>query len=415
MEVPQLIARKIRPEEVKRTEELFSICFDSPYYNEDSPEQLYQKYINNPQNREQEHCLERFAAFDDDNKTMMSSFIMQPFYINYNGHSEQMLSIGGVASLPQYRKRGGVRACFQAVLPYMYEKGTAFSYLFPFSTEYYRRFGYEICCKRQLYHVSLPHIPAYSLSGSCYLLDSSTTAMAAKDIPYIYEKWQSKYNMMVINNHYDYQFIESADPYKEQTTTYVYRSSVGEPLAYMTFQCNTDSNGRKLVCSSFFYISIEGLHGLLTLAKGFSNDYLHISFFLPTDQILEPILPEWSMGAVSCELFPHGMVRVINAQKVLKDSLYIGSGNLTIKIIDEYIAENNKTFKITFNNNHCTDIALVDCIPDITMPASAFSGFITGAYETESLSLWKEVIIHNEVEAIGRVFYKKPLYITSSF
>lgn len=410
-----MIARKIRPEEVKRTEELFSICFNAPYNNEDTPEQLYHKYVNDPQNREQEHCLERFAAFEDDNQTMMSCFFMQPFHINYHAHNEEMLSIGGVATLPQYRKRGGIRACFQAVLPYMYEKGTVFSYLFPFSTEYYRRFGYEICCKRQLYHISLPYIPGFSLSGSSYLLDSATSAMAAKDIPYIYEKWQDKYNMMVINNHYDYQFIASADPYKNQTFTYVYRSSEREPLAYMTFQCNTDSNVRKLICSSFFYINIEGLHGLLTLAKGFSNDYRHISFSLPTDQVLEPILPEWSLGAVSCELLPHGMVRVINVQKVLKDSLYIGSGNLTIEIIDEYIEENNKTFKINFDNNICTDIALVDSNPDITMPISAFSGFITGAYETEALSLWKEVIIHNNTEEIGKVFYKKPLYITSSF
>lgn len=415
MEVPHLIARKIRPEEVKRTEELFSICFDSTYYNEATPEQLYNKYVDNPQNREQEHCLERFAAFEDDDKTMMSSFIMQPFHINYHGHHEQMLSIGGVATLPQYRKRGGIRACFQAVLPYMYEKGTVFSYLFPFSTEYYRRFGYEICCKRQLYHISLPHIPAYPLSGSCYLLDPSTTAMAAIDIPYIYEKWQNKYNMMVINNHYDYQFMESPDPYKDQTFTYVYRSSEGKPLAYMTFKCNTDSSIRKLICSSFFYINVEGLHGLLNLAKGYSNDYRHICFFLPPDQILEPILPEWSMGAVSCELFPCGMVRVINAQKVLKDSLYIGSGSLTVKIIDEYILQNNKTYKITFDNSKCTDIISVDSNPDITMPISAFSGFIAGAYETESLSLWKDVIIHNNIEEIEKVFYKKPLYIASSF
>ena len=46
MEVPHLIARKIRPEEVKRTEELFSICFNAPYNNEDTPEQLYHKYVN---------------------------------------------------------------------------------------------------------------------------------------------------------------------------------------------------------------------------------------------------------------------------------------------------------------------------------------------------------------------------------
>ncbi len=67
-----MIARKIRPEEVKRTEELFSVSFDSSYENDDSPMELYQKYMENPASREQEHCLERFAAFEDDDVTMTS-------------------------------------------------------------------------------------------------------------------------------------------------------------------------------------------------------------------------------------------------------------------------------------------------------------------------------------------------------
>lgn len=410
-----MIVRKIRPEEVKRTEELFSICFNSSYYNENTPEHLYHKYVTNPQNREQEHCLERFAVFEDDDKTMMSCIVMQPFHVNYHTHSEPMLSIGGVATLPQYRKHGGMGACFQAVLPYMYQKGIVFSYLYPFSTKYYNKFGYELCCKRHLYHIALPYIPAYKISGSCYLLDSATVSQASKDIPYIYEKWQSQYNMMVVNNHYDYRFIESADPYKDQTFTYIYRSSAGTPLAYMTFKCNVNSRQNKLECTRFFYINIEGLQGLLTLAKSFSNDYSHICFSLPPDQILEPILPEWSMGAVNCELIPHGMVRVIQVQKVLQDSLYIGDGKLTIKIIDNYIKENNKIFQVTFENNHCIDILQVHSDPDITMPISAFSGFIAGTYKTDSLSLFEDVVIHKHTKDLRKVFYKKPLYITSSF
>lgn len=107
-----MIARQIKPEEVKRTEELFSISFDCSYKNEQTPMDLYTQYQNNPTSREEEHPLERFAAFEDDNTTMMSSFIMQPFHVRFDGHEQLMFSIGGVATLPQYRKRGGIRACF---------------------------------------------------------------------------------------------------------------------------------------------------------------------------------------------------------------------------------------------------------------------------------------------------------------
>lgn len=410
-----MIARQVKPEEVKRTEELFSISFDSPYDNPLSPEELYHQYSTAPKTLEQEHSLERFAAFEDDNKTMMSCFIMQPFSVRFDGHYESMYSIGGVATLPQYRKRGGIRACFEKTLSYLYEKETAFSYLYPFSTAYYRKFGYELCCRRQHYSVALSHIPAFSLTGSSYLVDYSTANRAAEDIPRIYSAWQDKYNMMVRGTAYDFSFIGSANPYKDQVFTYVYRSAENEPLAYMTFSDNTDPNCRQLVCSRFFYINAEGLQGLLALAKGFASDYRQILFSLPMELSLEQTLPEWSMGAIGCTLYQNGMVRVIHVKKVLQNARYIGSGSVSIQIDDPFIPENNRTFQVVFSNGVCREINDFEGTADISMPINVFSTFITGGYDTDSITDFSNVSVHASMEEIRKVFYKKPVYITNSF
>lgn len=420
MEVPILIARQIHPEEIKRTEELFSISFDSPYNNEDTPLELYNKYITHPQNREQEHSLERFAAFEDDNKTMMSCFIMQPFSIRFDGHNTSMFSIGGVATLPQYRKRGGIRACFEKALPYLYKNGISFSYLYPFSTAYYRKFGYELCGKKEYYQVALSHIPAFSLEGSCYLLDASTREQAANDIPAIYDAWQQSYNMMVQSVPYDYNFIQTADPYKEQTFTYVYRSKDNTPLAYMTFRNNTALECRRLECSHFFYINKEGLQGLLALAKTFASDYRHICFSLPTNCPLEQTLPEWSMGAVTCQTIPNGMIRVINVKKTLELAAYCGSGVLTLEITDPYISENNKIFKVDFSESACKSVTVYEKdtpteSADISLSINAFSALIAGVYDIGACALFSDVVIYKNREMISKVFYKKPVYITTSF
>lgn len=420
-----MIARKIRPEEIKRTEELFSISFDSPYNNEDTPTELYQKYISNPQNRGQEAPLERFAAFEDDDRTMMSCFIMQPYSIRFDGHNESMFSIGGVATLPQYRKRGGIRACFEEALPYLYKNGISFSYLYPFSTAYYRKFGYEMCCKKHYYQVALAHIPSFSLNGSCYLLDASTREQASADIPSVYAAWQETYNMMVQSVPYDYGFIQTANPYKDQIFTYVYRSESGTPLGYMTLKNNTDPDCRQLECSHFFYINKEGLQGLLALAKTFASDYRHICFSLPSDCPLEQTLPEWSMGAVSCQTFPNGMVRVIHVKRILELATYKGSGTLTLEITDPYINENNKIFRVVFSENTCESITVYekdqtssdneDTLADISLSISAFSALITGGYDTSACALFPDVTIHKNEDTLSKVFYKKPVYITTYF
>lgn len=427
-----MIARQIRPEEIKRTEELFSISFDSAYENEHSPMELYQKYKDQPRCREQEHSLERFAAFEDDGKTMMSSFIMQPFDIRFDGHDEPMFSIGGVATLPQYRKRGGIRACFTEALPYLYEKNVVFSYLYPFSTAYYRKFGYEMCSKRMYYSVALSFIPSFSVSGSCYLLDSSTASMAARDIPHIYSVWQKKYNTMVLGVPYDFHFIQNANPYKDQVFTYVYRSAAGEPLAYMTFRNQTDPAVRQIECSRFFYLNEEGFEGLLTLARSFATDYRRINFSLPTDSLLERLIPEWSQGAVDCHLYPNGMIRVINVQKALQDAAYLGDGSCTIQVEDPFIAQNNHIFRLVFENGLCKSADPIktgvsegrnfsvtpckkSCMPDITLSIAAFSALITGGYESSALEQFPGVSVHGNAETLKRVFYKKPVFITTNF
>ncbi|NLL76930.1 MAG: GNAT family N-acetyltransferase [Clostridiales bacterium] len=410
-----MIIRKIKPEEVKRTEELFSVSFDSSYNNEETPIQLYNRYVDNPTSREEEHCLERFAAFEDDDQTMMSCFIVQPFDIHFDGHTSKMVGIGGVATLPQYRKRGGIRACFSSALPYMYEQGVAFSYLYPFSTAYYRKFGYELCYKRYFYSVALPYIPVYPISGSCYLLEQATMTDARQDIPYIYRKWLQKYNMMVADTDYDYRFIESANPFKDQVFTYVYRSERGEALAYMTFKCDTSSERRTLECSRFFYINKEGLQGLLTLAKSFAADYRYVRFSLPADMPLEQVLPEWSMGAVSCEIRPNGMVRVIDVKKVLEDARYIGDGRIAIEIQDPFISQNNNIFSVTFQNGKCTELTCIKEKPDISLPISAFSALITGGYDTDAIPLWENVSVYGDMEMVSKVFYRKKVFITTYF
>lgn len=410
-----MIIRKIKPEELKRTEEIFSAAFNFPYEKEMSEMELYQTYTENPKNREQEFCLERFAAFEDDDKTMMSYFILNPFQVQFDGHQESMYGIGGVATLPQYRKSGGIRACFTEALPYMYKKDVVFSYLYPFSTAFYRKFGYEMCGRRQIYSVSLQHIPACKVNGKSYLLDRFTAERAMEDIPKVYSGFQKKYNIMTLGIPYDFTFIQSAEPYKDQTFTYVYCSEVKEPLAYMTFRCVLTPGDRHLECSQLCYLNREGLEGMLALVKTFASDFGYIRFPFPESSDLELILPEWSMNAVKRESGSNGMVRVINAKKALQDAAYRGSGSISIRIEDSYIEENNRTFHVTFKEGVCEKIVCSDEEADITMPIGAFSALLTGGHDTSAVEMFDGVHIHKKCEALAGIFYKKPVYIMTGF
>ena len=105
-----MIVRKIKPEELKGTKELFATAFEFTYDNKDSAMKVYEDTVSSPKSREDDTPLNKYAAFEDDDKTMMSCLSVNSYEMNFDGNLTKMAGIGGVSSLPQYRRRGGARA-----------------------------------------------------------------------------------------------------------------------------------------------------------------------------------------------------------------------------------------------------------------------------------------------------------------
>ena len=343
----------------------------------------------------------------------MNCFFAKPYPVHFDGEHATMTGIGGVATLPQYRRRGGIRGCFEKALPDMYESGIEFSYLYPFSTAYYRKFGYELCCMRTQYKLKLQFLPTYPVTGTCTLLEQGVDLLS--DIKSIYRTWQSKYNMMVENEDSEYLWVSKSNPMKDQIFTYIYRSNENVPKGFMSFKYEDTLEGRNLRCNRFFYTDLEGFKGLLNLAKTFSSDHVHLIIELPTDQFILPLLPEWSMGAGSSANVLCGMVRVVHVEKVLKMAKYRGSGEIKIQIEDPQIFQNNQTFHVTFENGKATQVKTTNSSPDIILGINDFSRLIVGACETSEIPFLPNISVHVAKDTLSKVFYKKPLLITEYF
>lgn len=199
-----MIVRKTAWEEARRVNELFAICFEMPY-------------TNCPANPEKDDAT-HWAAFDEDGE-MMSTFTISDFTVQFDGSPCKMGGIGGVATLPQYRRRGGIRACFREALPDMYGSGYDFSYLYPFSTAYYRKFGYENCVQKYGWTVDLSLLNPPKEGGSFRLAEKGCPMTA--EIRALDAIWESHYNMMVLHGDEDYDWTRKCDPAVKQDFTYV--------------------------------------------------------------------------------------------------------------------------------------------------------------------------------------------------
>lgn len=390
--------RLIRPEEFLRTEELFSLAFEIPM--ERRPDWKPDEALH-------------WAAFDDDGE-MMSTLTVSDFNVNFDGHGCKMGGIGGVATLPQYRRRGGIRGCFAAFLPELSRRGYDFSYLYPFSTCFYRQFGYENCVVKQNVRVDLSQLKRREVAGSYRLAEPGRDLRSF--VREIDQTWEMKYNMAVRHSEDYYDRLLKLDPAVKLEFCYVWFRTDGTPGAYTVYRRADEADGRNLRCSKFVFFDAEGFHALLQLFRVQASDHRYVKFPMPDDGSLRYLLPEWSLGAASWETAPAGMVRVIRVREVLEKAACLGSGEAVLQIEDPWIGENDGCFRISFEDGKVLGAQKTDCAPDVKLTIPAFSALITGTCDFADARKWMDGIeVLHENPALEQLFHKKPLFISDYF
>lgn len=395
-----MIVRKTRPEEGQRVNELFAIAFEQPVENGPA----------DPEN----DAICHWAAFEEETGEMMSTLSVSDFSVQFDGHACKMGGMGGAATLPQYRRNGGIRGCFHAALPDMYASGYDFSYLYPFSTAYYRKFGYECCV--QTYHATLQLslLAPPPVEGTFRLADGNHPMTGA--IRTIDSLWEERFNMMVLHREEDYGWTGKSDPARRQEFTYVYFSPEGTPKGYTTFTKADQSDGRNLVCSRFFFADREGFAGLMHLFKSLASDHRYVKFTVPALPAMQYLMPEWSLGAARWEVRPAGMVRVVRVEDVLKKARYRGSGAVTLKILDPQIPENNASFAVRFQKGRGISVEKTTEPPDACLSIPTFSALITGVCDFDEGRDWLGGLeVRNPDACFSQVFYRKKLMIVDYF
>lgn len=395
-----MLIRPITKEERLQSARLFAIAFESPFDPNDLTPFAQEPVI--------------WAAFDEESGEMTSTVYVTDYQVQFDSGRYKMGGFGGVASLPQYRRAGGIRACFQSALPAMYREGYVFSYLYPFSTAYYRKFGYESCVQRYLTVLDLRQLRQAAFSGSFQLARGGDALLPA--VRQLDEVWEAQYNMMVQHTAADYRWLLEADPAGKQEFVYAAFSEAGEPLGYAAFKKQDEPDGRNLICSRFRFSGKDGFAALLHLFSRFASDHRFVKFRLPCSTAMQYLLSEWSLGAVRWELQGAGMVRVVNAEAALRAARYRGSGSVTLRLHDAQIAENSACFAVRFEDGRAVSVARTDAQPDAALEISTFSALLCGVCDfAEARQYFSGLEVLHDAAPLEQIFFRKPLYIEDYF
>jgi predicted acetyltransferase len=361
-----------------------------------------------------------WGAFDDQGR-LVSELVNHTFEMRFDGHWLPTSGVGGVATYPEARGKGCIRAIYEKLLPQMVADGTVFSYLFPFSQAFYRRFGYE--CVYQNSRCT------FEIEAFAHLKQTLTARMYEpgddwQPFNQVYEAFVANRNLAMRRGEDAWVKTEGwgrrlpADPWKERKYAYLLSDSNGTPQAYFTYKAGSwEHEPRRLdVGDNWAVATPAALPGLLAFLGTFTSGYESIHMEMPVDLLPETLTTESSHTKRTVQFYD--MARIVNVETALQHvRLPVGEGGFTIQVEDS-LPCNHDTFTLEYGAGE-RRIMRTRLAPDLRLTIQALARLLLGALsisEPSALLLpGLEIANPARLNQLERVFVRKPMWIAEYF
>lgn len=393
-------ARLSRPDEMYKIDLINSVAFESPW---EPPK---------PEAKGDGEPSDMHWWLSEDGEDFCGCIGVLPAKVRFDGHAVGMSGVGGVATLPQHRRKGAIRACMNAALADMRERGDVFSVLYPFSRAYYRQFGYEDGASVSAWTIPFSAIRLPDAGGSIHLILPGDDLTCVRQV---YEACAANWNLSFVQS----RFIESLQKrswMKDRRYLYVWSDEHGAPGGMMLFSkvdrvmdCRMEFGKPNLL----LFRDARALAALLNFAKGFAADYDSIRFTGPQGLRIQSLISEGNHA--KCEVFYNCMARLVNVPEALRMCKAAGEGEVVIAVTDEILPENAGAWRVTFNPGGDNAVEKTAAAPDIELPVGELTQLLLGVCCADDLPMMPRARVNNPAAPLDRIFLRKPCQIIDLF
>lgn len=407
--------RQLRPEESWKSELVMAVAFEGDYDMEKAKENAEKEKTEEERaEMERNRC---FGAFSDDEGELFACVNSRHYPCRFDGKTYALGGIGGVSTLPPYRRSGAIRGCLSAALRDMYESDFTFSFLYPFRMQYYRKFGYEAGAQTAGWTVPFAELTTEDVGGRVEQLFPGSDMTPLLEV---YEKFYADYNLSAVRKAYD-KALAKDNLWNQKRYVYVWRNAAGEARGFLIGHKNRADGQTLLDCTCTFqngcgmlFLDAEALKALLFFAKAsFRSDYTAIRFSVPGDIDLTGMVGENNLA--TCVAFPNGMLRVVNVRRVLENCLCRGTGSVRMEIADGVLPENSGVWSLSFAPGKENTVEKVQGDADVSLTVNDFSALICGARGAADLPWMPQAAVHSTAAPLEGVFYRKKCYMMDLF
>jgi len=320
------------------------------------------------------------------------------------------VGIGGVASMPEYRRNGAIRAIFNEIFRIAPSRGWATSVLYPFSFSYYRQFGYERIMELNQLKVSASVLSHFERNTSAKLYCRGGNVSKA-DVLSVYNTYAKRYNVMFPRTENSHEY--SDEPNKSQKMTYVWYDKAGKPSALATIR----TGGGVMNITELCYISPDALRGILGFLRMFEGQVYEFCFReLPPHSELELLLREYVN--VEHSVYNGAMGRVVLPQTLLENNIYPEEQWLFRVHIDDFIEYNRGVYDVAYEHG-TADVKKLpfDSDYDISLSVPPLSRIMLGSdsFDADRAAYLDGVKLNNPAYDFFRAFPKRSVHLLEKF
>jgi predicted acetyltransferase len=349
-------------------------------------------------------------------KKLLAGMLEIDFLMNFDGHSVKLSGIGGVGTLPEARKSGHIRRIFEKMLPESYENGFVFSNLSPFSHDFYRKFGYEICCARN--NISIPAGGFHDIKPRgeyVQILPGDDTSFLEQ----VHSAYIANVNHGIHRNYWPdnraWKRFTREDPYSTGTYLYLWKNDKGEAKSYIKYKHIHDDGDNNMSVSDLIFADKEGLYGALGFVDHFSAQFENFKWQMPS--FIDPTDFTGNAWSIEMNINPREMTRVVNVKTALELMRHPDfTGEYVIEVEDENITANAGKYHVEFSPKG-SKVSVTSRETDIKCDIRVLSQLVTGyrSLENAMYSRQNGLEVINKAAMLKNVFTLRPQHITEYF
>lgn len=389
--------RKLTPSEAQQAAFISCQAFDFAVSQED-----FDKYLEEGSTRH-----ENMRGAVDENGIVHAGMILYPFRVNFDGHEVGMGGIGGVSTLPEYRRSGSIRGIFGPVMEEMRDREMLFSFLYPFSHPFYRKFGYELGSVRVRVKAPTDQLSVYAQPGYGVQYRPGMDITPFLEVDRVYA---ARHNMMICRTPEKWKSVLEQDPMITKIRSYILYNAQDKPVAWFQFVVED----HVMVIRNMAWVDREGMWAMLGFWGRFAGNYNTVSFLSSPELAAECIWPEPHSLVTTLER--QGMTRVVDAQKVLKlmKKPFV-PGEVTVRVEDGFCPWNNNTYRIAWGAGESDVRVVQDTSADLTVSIQALAQLTTGLYPFATVASRMDVQTDGDRGILSLLFPQKQVLCQDFF